>query len=62
MMLVNGVLFISLASVVTESMPVLVVGFTCCGLSYVGAVPTNSAFVNAFYRGGEPLYGGTTPS
>lgn len=53
MMLVNGAFFISLlvviASMVTGSMPVLVAGFICCGLSYGGITPTNSAFVNAFY-------------
>ena len=53
MMLVNVAFFISvcivIASILLESFPILVVGFICCGLSYGGITPTNSAFVNSFY-------------
>lgn len=53
MMLVNVAFFISvcivIASILLESFPILVIGFICCGLSYGGITPTNSAFVNSFY-------------
>ena len=53
MVLVSVAFFISvcivIASILLESFPILVVGFICCGLSYGGITPTNSAFVNSFY-------------
>ena len=53
MLLINVAFFISvlivIAALMTESFPILVLGFICCGLSYGGITPTNSAFVNSFY-------------
>ena len=53
MLIVDGAFFISvlivIAAIMLSSLPVLVVGFICCGLSYGGITPTNSAFANAFY-------------
>lgn len=53
MLIVDGAFFISvlivIAAIMLSSLPVLVAGFICCGLSYGGITPTNSAFANAFY-------------
>lgn len=53
MLIVDGAFFVSvlivIAAIVLSSLPVLVAGFICCGLSYGGITPTNSAFANAFY-------------
>lgn len=53
MLVVDAAFFLSMiivvAAIMLSSMPVLVIGFICCGLSYGGITPTNSAFANAFY-------------
>lgn len=53
MLLVNVCFMISVIIVIlgliTGSFPVLIVSFVCCGLSYGGITPTNSAFINSFY-------------
>lgn len=53
MLIVDGAFFVSvlivIAAIVLSSLPVLVAGFICCGLSYGGITPTNSAFANALY-------------
>lgn len=53
MLLVNICFLISVIIVIvgltTASFPVLIVSFACCGLSYGGITPTNSAFINTFY-------------
>ncbi|WP_346697849.1 MFS transporter [Catenibacillus scindens] len=53
MFAINAAFFISvlivIAAILTGSMPILIVGFICCGLSYGGVTPTNSAFANSFY-------------
>lgn len=42
-------MLIVIAAIMLSSLPVLVAGFICCGLSYGGITPTYSAFANAFY-------------
>lgn len=53
MILVNICFLISVIIVIiglkTASFPVLVISFICCGLSYGGITPTNSAFINLYY-------------
>lgn len=53
MLLINVSFLVSvlivIAGLTTGSFPILIVSFICCGLSYGGITPTNSAFVNAFY-------------
>lgn len=53
MLLVNICFIVSviivIAGLTTASFPVLIVSFACCGLSYGGITPTNSAFINSFY-------------
>lgn len=53
MLIVDGAflasVFVVIAALVTESVPVLVASFIFCGLSYGGITPTNSAFINTFY-------------
>lgn len=53
MLAVDGAFLFSMlvviAALVSSSLVLLVAGFVCCGLSYGGITPTNSAFINAFY-------------
>lgn len=53
MILVNVCFIVSVIIVIVgltiASFPVLIVSFACCGLSYGGITPTNSAFINSFY-------------
>lgn len=53
MLMVDGAFLISvlvvIAALMTKSLPILVASFVCCGLSYGGITPTNSAFINSFY-------------
>lgn len=53
-MMINNIAFlisvgIVIAALLTKSFPILVLGFICCGFSYGGITPTNSAFINTFY-------------
>lgn len=53
MLIVDGAFLVSvlivIAAIMTKSVPVLIASFVCCGLSYGGITPTNSAFINTFY-------------
>lgn len=53
MLLINICFLVSVGIVIlaltTESFLILIAGFICCGFSYGGITPTNSAFANSFY-------------